>query len=68
MDRPIGIVLSIVLTVVGMIAAGAIMWTTFGGAQQQLEDVNPYSGITVEAVCTAAGGTWDGTATGDKCT
>ena len=46
MERPIGVVLGIVLTVVGMIAAGAIMWTQFSTAQGQIENVNPYAGIT----------------------
>ena len=68
MDKPIGIVLSIVLTVVGMIAAGYIMWSGIEDGQQQVEDVNPYAGITVEAVCAAAGGTWTAAnAVGTQC-
>lgn len=68
MERPIGVVLGIVLTVVGMIAAGAIMWTQFSTAQGQIEDVNPYAGITNTVVCAAAGGTWTATAAvGSQC-
>ena len=68
MDKPIALVLSIVLAVVGMIAVGFIMWGQIQDAQQQIEDVNPYAGITVEAVCTAAGGTWTAAnAVGSQC-
>lgn len=63
MDRPVAIVLSIVAAVVGMIAAIAIMWGGIGDAQQDVENVNPYAGITVQAVCTAAGGTWTASTT-----
>jgi len=68
MDRSVGVVLGIVVTVLSMIAAAAIMWGTFEDGQQQIEDVNPYAGITVQAVCTAAGGTWTaGNAVGAQC-
>ena len=63
MDRPVAIVLSIVAAVVGMIAAIAIMWGQIGAGQENIEDVNPYAGITVQAVCTAAGGTWTASTT-----
>ena len=68
MDKPISLVLSIALAVAGMIAVGCIMWTQITNAQEDIEDINPYSGITTKAVCDAAGGTWTAAATGDKCT
>lgn len=68
MDKPIGAVLSIVLVVVGMIAVGYLMWGQIQAGQEQIEDVNPYAGITSTAVCTAAGGTWTaGNAVGSQC-
>ena len=65
MDKPVALVLSIVLAVAAMAAVGFIMWTQISSAQQDIEDVNPYQGITVESVCKAAGGTWNATT---KCT
>ena len=50
MDKPISLVLSIALAVAGMIAVGFIMWTQITNAQEDIEDVNPYSGITTKAV------------------
>ena len=68
MDKPISLVLSIALAVAGMIAVGFIMWTQITNAQGDIENFNPFSGITTQVVCNAAGGTWDASATGDKCT
>ena len=63
MDKPIALVLSIVLVVAGMIAVGVIMWGQISSAQEDIEDVNPYAGITSEVVCDGCrghlGGRWD---------
>ena len=68
MDKPIALVLSIVLAVLGMIAVGVIMWGQISAAQEDIEDVNPYAGITNTAVCAAAGGTWTAAnAAGKQC-
>ncbi|MCY4368210.1 MAG: hypothetical protein OXF41_02055 [bacterium] len=65
MDKPIALAISVVLVVAAMAAVGAIMWTQITNAQEDIDDLNPYGGITNETVCEAAGGTWDGT--GKKC-
>lgn len=59
MDKPIALAISVVLVVAAMAAVGAIMWTQITSAQEDIDDLNPYGGITNETVCEAAGGDWD---------
>ena len=60
MDSPIAKAISIVLVVAAMAVVGVLMWTQLTAAQEDIEDINPYKGITNQTVCEAAGGTWDG--------
>lgn len=62
MDKPIALAISLVLVVAAMAAVGAIMWAQITGAQEDIQDINPYGGISNQAVCEAAGGRWDSTA------
>lgn len=65
MDKPIALAISVVLVVAAMATVGAIMWTQITNAQEDIDDLNPYAGITNQTVCEAAGGTWD--AAGKSC-
>ena len=58
MDSPIAKAISIVLVVAAMAVVGVLMWTQLTAAQEDIEDINPYKGITNQTVCEAAGGTW----------
>lgn len=60
MDKPIALAISVVLVVAAMAAVGAIMWAQITNAQEDIDDLNPYRGISNQTVCEAAGGTWDG--------
>ncbi len=61
MDKPIALAISVVLVVAAMAAVGAIMWAQITNAQEDIDDLNPYRGISNQTVCEAAGGAWDGT-------
>ena len=61
MDSPIAKAISIVLVVAAMAVVGVLMWTQLSAAQEDIEDINPYKGITNQTVCEAAGGTWTAT-------
>ena len=58
MDSPIAKAISIVLVVAAMAVVGVLMWTQLTAAQEDIDDINPYKGITNATVCAAAGGTW----------
>ncbi len=60
MDKPIALAISVVLVVAAMAAVGAIMWAQITNAQEDIDDLSPYRGISNQTVCEAAGGTWDG--------
>ena len=60
MSGTIGRLIAIAVTLAGIAAAAAIMWTQLNSAQSDIDsiDTNQHSQITSQVVCEAAGGNW----------
>lgn len=60
MSGTIGRLIAIAVTLAGLAAATAIMWTQLNSAQSDIDsiDTNQRDQITSQVVCEAAGGTW----------